>query len=120
MVSTRSDVIVIAVRDAEAAQRALNYLKAYQAASPGDFLPSPPLLTDQVLPGVGLAAEPSRKAGEQSFNRVYARALQEALDDTLKTAGAGRKEFGDAVRAKLRQFDIDPDLPHKNLPPGGP
>jgi hypothetical protein len=117
-VSRRPETIVIYCRDQAAVERVLKRIEQFQAANPDDFMVTSPPMTSPVAPGVSVASEPLPMAGGGSFGSVRARAMYEALVESVN-ANETRGEFYARVRRQLRARGVDPDAPHRNLPSAG-
>jgi hypothetical protein len=114
-VTRRADAIVIYLDDPAAVEGVLARLRNYQHTSPNTMRPGGPPLTEEVMPGVSVASEPSPMHGGASFGEVRSSAVYRALADTV-AAGGSREQFIGRVRDLLRASGVNPDMPHLNLP----
>ena len=113
-VAGRADAIVIYMQDQAASSRVLNWIREYQAANPGRFQAATPQMTEQVLTGVSVGAEPLG-AGGASFGGLRSDLIARALTDAANR-GLTREQFGALVDQLFRGARINPELPHTNLP----
>ncbi|MES1242774.1 MAG: DUF4157 domain-containing protein [Acidobacteriota bacterium] len=114
-VAVRADAIVIYMQDQAASNRVLNWIREYQAANPGRFQAATPQMTEQVLAGVSVGAEPVGLGGTVSFGSLRSDLIAQALTDAANR-GLTREQFGALVDQLFRRARINPDLPHTNLP----
>lgn len=114
-VAARADGIVIYMQDQAASSRVLNWIRGYQAANPGRFQAATPQMTEQVLTGVSVGAEPLGVGGTASFGSIRSDLIARALNDAANR-GLTREQFGALVDQLFRGARINPNLPHTNLP----
>lgn len=114
-VASRADAIVIYMEDQAASSRVLDWIRQYQAATPGNFQAATPQMTEQVLTGVSVGAEPLGVGGTASFGSLRSDLIAQALTDAMRR-GLTREQFGELVDQLFRGARINPDLPHTNLP----
>lgn len=121
-VSERAENIVIYTTGPDATARLSAEMKRYQAAHPEHFKSTVPRMTEPVGVGMGMAtgAEPMKYGGQKSFGSLRAEVISAALDKAV-ASDMDRQAFGELVDELLRQHDVDPAHPHKNLdtPPAG-
>jgi hypothetical protein len=116
-ISGRADAIVIYANDAASVERAMVRIRAYHAANPRVFQETTPYITNRVLEGVSLGAEPVG-AGGASFGQVRSRVIYDALRHSVEH-GNNSEQFMREVFEGLRRAGVDPVAPHLNLPPAG-
>ena len=109
-VARRGDSIVIYAESVQAAERVLVRIRELQRANPAAFGEVAPALTEPVMRGVGVAAEPVGAVG-QSFGTVRSAAIYDALQ-----ASSTREQFVENVLAELSRRGVDVDFPHLNIP----
>jgi hypothetical protein len=114
-VAGRADAIVIYMGDQAASSRVLNWIREYQAANPGRFQAATPQMTEQVLEGVSVGAEPVGMGGTASFGSLRSDLIARALNDAARQ-GLTREQFGALVDQLFSGARINPALPHTNLP----
>jgi hypothetical protein len=73
-------------------------------------------MTNRVLEGVGVGAEPLNAAGGASFGSLRSTVIYNALRHSADH-GHTAEQFVQEVLAGLRRAGIDPARPHLNLPP---
>ena len=93
----------------------LDWIRHYQAANPGNFQAATPQMTEQVLTGVSVGAEPLGVGGTASFGSLRSDLIAQALTNAMRR-GLTREQFGELVDRLFRGARINPDLPHTNLP----
>jgi HopA1 effector protein family len=71
-----------------------------------------PAMTEVLGPGICTGAEPRQTKKQESFGSKRAKCIYAALND----CGGNQLEFFDLVVKYFKQFNIDPDQPHRNLP----
>jgi hypothetical protein len=115
-VSDRAENIVVYTTGPEATARLQAEMKRYQAAHPEHFKSTVPRMTQPVGVGMGMAtgAEPVKYGGQKSFGSLRAEVIAAALDKAV-ASDLDRQGFGALVDELLRQHDVDPAQPHKNL-----
>ncbi|MFI7000538.1 C2 family cysteine protease [Nocardia sp. NPDC050175] len=104
----RVDGLVIYLRDQEAVHRVIEWLRDVQSTDADSFLWDVPPMTEQVLAGVGFAAE----RPQESFGWSRARIIFSALG---VHRGGNIEGFHGEVLNRFRVNGIDPDRPHLNL-----
>jgi hypothetical protein len=110
----RADAVVVYMEDQAASSRVLNWVREYQTANPSVFQAATPQMTEPVLAGVSVGAEPVASGGQVSFGSLRAAKIAEALTDATRQ-GMTREQFGALVDQLFRNARIDPELPHANL-----
>jgi hypothetical protein len=111
----RADAIVVYMENQAASSRVLDWMRRYQAANPRFFQAATPQMTEQVLTGVSVGAEPVASAGGVSFGQLRSELIARAVTDAGQR-GLSREQFGALVDQLFRGARINPDLPHTNLP----
>jgi Domain of unknown function (DUF4157)/HopA1 effector protein family len=111
----RADAIVVYMENQAASSKVLNWMREYQAANPSYFQAATPQITEPVLSGVSVGAEPVASAGGASFGGLRSDLIARALTDAGQR-GLTREQFGALVDQLFRGAKINPDLPHTNLP----
>ncbi|MEV0597194.1 T3SS effector HopA1 family protein [Nonomuraea cavernae] len=110
-IKQRGDGIVIYLTDQAATDRVLQWLVEYDERHPGLFLPAVPPMTQPVMDGVGLGAEP--RVSGNSFGSLRSDLIFEALVDT-RSAGGDLSMFKRKVDEYFRRGGVEPDNPHVN------
>ncbi|RDU96874.1 GNAT family N-acetyltransferase [Trinickia dinghuensis] len=122
----RVDNIVVYTKDSESAERVLNALSEYQQAHPDHFGIEVPAMTQGVLPGISVGAEPPPEKGNVSFGQLRSDAIWKAFKQTtterinrtlLGESFDARAFLGERARAELAAAGVDPNDPSRNLPP---
>lgn len=109
-VGARSENIVLYTSGDDASRRVLDAVGAYQANHPQHFMKETPAFTETVAPGIATGDEPAIGGGRLSFGSLRADVIEGAL-----RSAKDRKHFGALVDAGLKQSQVDPQRPHKNL-----
>jgi hypothetical protein len=110
----RADAIVVYMENQTASSRVLDWMREYQAANPRYFQAATPQMTEPVLTGVSVGAEPVASAGGASFGGLRSDLIAQALTDATGR-GLTREQFGALVDQLFRGARVNPDLPHTNL-----
>jgi hypothetical protein len=116
-VSRRAESIVIYAEDAAAVERVMQRIRAYHGSNPDNFRATTPFMTNRILEGVSVGAEPLGSGGAVSFGQVRARAIYSALRQSTRP-GETQEQFLQRVLDALRRAGVNPDAPHLNLPTG--
>ncbi len=114
-VASRADAIVIYMDNEAASGRVLDWMRNYQSANPSFFQAATPHMTEGVLAGVSVGAEPVASGGEISFGSLRSNLIQQAVKEAVRQ-GLTREQFAARVDELFRAAKINPDLPHANLP----
>jgi HopA1 effector protein family len=113
----RADAIVIYLENENATYKVLDWLRDYAQRNPTVFQTATPHMTSPVAPGVSVGAEPILPvAGSGSFGSVRSDAINTAVVEAVQ-GGLTRDQFAARVDELLRAAQVDPALPHANLPP---
>jgi HopA1 effector protein family len=113
-VSARADTIVIYAENQSAMQNALNRIRSYHAANPTYFKTTTPPLTNRVMEGVSVAAEPLGQRG-RSFGTVRSDAIYDALEQAVSSSETFQ-QFRQRVFKLFQRRNINPVAPQLNLP----
>ncbi len=115
-IGRRAEVMVIYATDAAAVERVMVRIRAYHAAKRWVFQETTPYMTNRVLKGVSLGAEPDASFGGGSFGGIRAFVIYDALRKSVEN-GYELEKFMSEVLEGLPLAGIDPEAPHLNLPP---
>jgi hypothetical protein len=107
-----TDSLVVYVSEISDAYRVVAWLRDYQTQHPDTFLWDVPAMTQQVMEGVGIGAEPLQE--RSSFGGIRADAIFDALQ-SVRESGGDYADFRDAVLDRLSRYWVDPELPHQNV-----
>lgn len=113
--SNRTDNIVICTTGTEATERVLKALETYQKTHYHHFMNDFPEMTEGKLPGVSVGEEPLPPwRGLESFASLRVKAIAGALHQTQQE-GKDKEYYNHLVDKKLREVNVDPQNPHRNL-----
>lgn len=114
-IQARSDAIVIYCESPDAMPKVLDWARARQSQSPDAFKKTTPPMTEQVVPGVSVGAEPTAKHEGESFGWVRSLQIMQALRETDRTDNKGI--FKKRAYELLGEADVDVMRPHQNKAP---
>jgi hypothetical protein len=117
-ISGRADAIVIYAENQAAVQNALRRIRNYHAAHLGHFQTTTPPMTNRVVDGVSVGAEPLGVGGQASFGSVRSDIIYNALEQAV-SKNLTRQQFRELALRLFQRRGINPEAPHLNLRTGG-
>jgi HopA1 effector protein family len=117
-ISGRADAIVIYAENQAAVQNVLERIRSYHTAHPEYFQSTTPPMTNRVMGGVSVGAEPLGVGGRASFGSIRSDLIYDALDQAV-FANEIRQQFRERVLTLFQRRGINPEAPQLNLPEGG-